>query len=218
MVALYERTGQMRASQVAGQQADFLSQLPSELLSVTSFIYENKIYKAERLCREFLLEHKHHVEAMRLLAEIGVRLNVYDDAEFLLESCVEFAPDYVRARIDYLNVLIRKTKFEKAHEQGRILLREQPENPAFQISFATTLVGLGRFEQGIAVYQQVLAGAPDQHEVQLCSAMRRRPWVLLLMRSDPIRRPTQSSRISATRFGVWRIPRHMNSKIAKSRI
>ena len=52
LVALYERTGQMRASQVAGQQADFLSQLPSELLSVTSFIYENKIYKAERLCRE----------------------------------------------------------------------------------------------------------------------------------------------------------------------
>ena len=167
LVALYKRTGQMQASQVAGQQAYFLSQLPPELLSVTSFIYENKTHKAERLCREFLLEHKHHVEAMRLLAEIGVRLNVYDDAEFLLESCVEFAPDYVRARIDYLNILIRKTKFEKAHEQAEILLREQPENPAFQSSFATTLVGLGRFEQGITVYQQVLASAPDQHEVQL---------------------------------------------------
>ena len=45
---------------------------------------------------------------MRLLAEIGVRLKIYDDAEFLLESCVEFAPHHVQARIDYLNILIKK--------------------------------------------------------------------------------------------------------------
>ena len=41
----------------------------------------------------------------------------------------------------------------------RILLSKAP--------LQRTLVGLGRFGQGIAVHQQVLAGAPDQHEVQL---------------------------------------------------
>ena len=48
-----------------------------------------------------------------MLAEIGVRMGIYDDAEFLLESCVEFAPEHVQARIDYVNILIRKTRFEK---------------------------------------------------------------------------------------------------------
>ena len=39
---------------------------------------------------QFLLAHGNHIEAMRLLAQIGVKLDVLDDAEFLLESIVEF--------------------------------------------------------------------------------------------------------------------------------
>jgi len=36
--------------------------------------------------RQFLQTHGDHVEAMRLLAQIGVKLEILDDAEFLLES------------------------------------------------------------------------------------------------------------------------------------
>ena len=56
---------------------------------------------AERLLRSFLQRHERHVEAMRLLARIGYRLDVLDDAEFLLESAALFAPDNHVVRYDY---------------------------------------------------------------------------------------------------------------------
>ena len=43
-------------------------------------------HAAENMIREFLLAHPHHVEAMRLLAQIGMKLDILDDAEFLLET------------------------------------------------------------------------------------------------------------------------------------
>ena len=167
LVNLEERAGRKQQAQLAREQLDFLKRLPPELVNVLDLIHENKLYKAERLCRDYLQAHKHHIEAMRLLAEIGIRLSIYDDAEFLLESCVEFAPHHVQARIDYVNILIRKTRFEKAHEQAKLLLELEPDNPGFQSTLATTLVGLGRFSEGIDLYKKVLAAHPDRHDLHL---------------------------------------------------
>ena len=167
LINLDERAGRQKKAQLSREWLDFLNRLPPELVNVMDLIHEKKLYKAERLCRDFLQKHKHHIEAMRLLADIGIRMSIYDDAEFLLESCVEFAPEHVQARIDYVNILIRKTRFEKAHEQAKYLLGQQPDNPMFQSTLATTLVGLGRFEEGISLYKQVLDAHPDRHELHL---------------------------------------------------
>ena len=167
LVQLYEHTGQRDSAREALDQLEFLKRLPTELVQVTDLLHENKLYKAERLCRSFLERHKHHIEAMRLLADIGTRLKIYDDAEFLLESCVEFAPDYIQARIDYANLLIRKTKFEKAQEQAQRLLQMRPDNRSFKTTLATTLVGLGRFDEGIALYREILAADPGRHQLHL---------------------------------------------------
>ena len=42
---------------------------------------------------------------MRLLAQIGMKLDVLDDAEALLEAVLTLAPDYHAARYDYATVL-----------------------------------------------------------------------------------------------------------------
>jgi len=47
---------------------------------------------------------------MRLLADIGARLGVLDDAEFLLQSALKFEPDNKRVRIDYIQALVRQTR------------------------------------------------------------------------------------------------------------
>ena len=167
LVNLEQRAGRQQQAQLARERLDFLNRLPAELVNVLDLIHENKLYKAERLCRDYLQGHKHHIEAMRLLAEIGIRMGILDDAEFLLESCVEFAPEHVQARIDYVNILIRKTRFEKAHEQARRLLELEPGNPGFQSTLATTLVGLGRFAEGIDLYKKVLDEQPGRHELHL---------------------------------------------------
>ena len=167
LVNLEQRLGRTEQAQLARERLDFLNRLPAELVNVLDLIHEDKLYKAERLCRDYLQQHKHHIEAMRMLAEIGVRMGIYDDAEFLLESCVEFAPEHVQARIDYVNILIRKTRFEKAREQAGRLLELQPGNPGFQSTLASTLVGLGRFDEGIDLFNKVLEDHPYRTDLHV---------------------------------------------------
>ena len=167
LVNLEERLGRTEQARSARERLDYLNRLPAELVNVLDLIHEDKLYKAERLCRDYLQQHKHHIEAMRMLAEIGVRMGIYDDAEFLLESCVEFAPEHVQARIDYVNILIRKTRFEKAREQAGRLLELQPGNPGFQSTLASTLVGLGRFDEGIDLFNKVLEDHPHRTDLHV---------------------------------------------------
>ena len=153
---LHRRAGHERKAQFAQSQVDYLESLGPELLGVLDLMHEGKLFKAEHLCRRYLQKNQHDVEGMRLLAELGVRLKVLDDAEFLLESCIELAPDNVRARADYLKVLNRKAKFEQAFNQAEKLVEAEPDNPAFQLSMANALTGLGRFDEGIEKYRQTL--------------------------------------------------------------
>jgi tetratricopeptide (TPR) repeat protein len=162
LVSLYQSAGFDAQLKIACEQVDTLSQLPKELLSVTSMAHENKLYKAERLCRHFLQNNKHHIEGMRLLAEIAGKLEILDDAEFLLESCVEFAPDYERARYDYANILLKKQKFEKAHEQTKLLIKSNPDNLAYQSLLANATSGIGDYEKAIALYNDVLSKSQNQ--------------------------------------------------------
>jgi tetratricopeptide (TPR) repeat protein len=160
LAALHKHNGSQREFDMAQAEYARLSALPPELVSVTSLIHEGKLFRAEKLCREFLLKHPHHVEAMRLLAMLGMKLFVYDDAEFLLESCVEFAPEYWLARYDYVNVLHKRQKFEKALEQAKILLDAYPNNHAFQLAYANENVAVGNFESALEIYDQVTEKHP----------------------------------------------------------
>lgn len=167
LTGLYDRDGRQQEAASARRQLAFLESLPAELVSAYSFLHQSKLYKAEQLCRDFLQRNKHHVEGMRLLAKIGMRLQIYNDAEFLLESCVELYPEHIPARVDYLNLLLHTQKFDKAHEQARILLETNPDDLRHQINMAAALVGLGEFEEGIALYRQILEKDPDNANIYL---------------------------------------------------
>jgi len=167
LAALYEHAGRgERARAVAGRVKE-LEALPSELRNAMDLLHEGHLRKAEALCRAFLREHRQHVAGMRLLAEIGVRLKIFDDAEFLLESCVEFEPDNAGARSDYLRILNRKGKFRQALEQARELMRLEPDNPVHRLSHANALAGVGRFEEAIEGYRRSLDGAANPTGIHL---------------------------------------------------
>ena len=160
LALLHKQHDRQQEFQLAQAEYSRLSALPTELVSVTSLINEGKLYRAEQLCRAFLAEHPHHIEAMRLLAVLGMKLFVYDDAEFLLESCVEFAPDYWLARYDYVNVLHKRQKYEKALQQASILVDAFPDNDAFQLAYANENVAVGYFDRALAIYDQVIERHP----------------------------------------------------------
>ena len=167
LAGLYQQQGDQQASKVARAEHDRLASLPAELVSVTSLIDQGKLYQAEQLCRAFLAKTPHHIEAMRLLAMLGSKLFIYDDAEFLLESCVEFAPDYWLARFDYVNILHRRQKFEKALAQATVLRQQFPGNQAFELAYANENVAVGRFEVALQTYDQVIRSNPQLEQPYL---------------------------------------------------
>ncbi|MDX1294072.1 MAG: tetratricopeptide repeat protein, partial [Hyphomonas sp.] len=133
---LYRQAGNAAAAAGAGAQAQRVGNLPRELQAVTNHIHEGRVFRAEEIARAFLKRHPTHVEGMRLLADIGTRLGVQEDAEFLLESAVELDPDNIQVRLDYIQVLRKRQKFALALEQARILMARDPDNPVFQSHFA----------------------------------------------------------------------------------
>ncbi|WP_299308238.1 tetratricopeptide repeat-containing sulfotransferase family protein [uncultured Croceicoccus sp.] len=141
-------------------QAERLRALPRELVAVGHHLHEGRLLRAEEICRHYLRRHPRDVEAMRLLAEIGSRLGIVDDAEFLLESAVAFAPDNVQLRLDYIASLRKRQKFARAREEAEALYRTDPDNPLFQSHLAIEAMQTGDYEQAFDLFDAVLARLP----------------------------------------------------------
>lgn len=160
-LALLSGTG--RAAQISfiENRLAELEALPRPLLGAMDLIHQGKLLKAEEICRQFLKQVPHHVAGMRLLADIGSRLGVLDDAEFLLESAVAFEPNNAGARMEYIQVLRKKQKFAEALNQASQLLASQPENPQYQSLFAIESMQTGDYQTALETFDQVLATVPD---------------------------------------------------------
>ena len=164
--ALANESGYAQQSE-AKRHAQWLSSLPPELVSVISFIHQNKLHRAERICRHFLKNNQRHPEGMRLLAELGSKFQILDDAEFLLASCLEFEPKYQRARLDYVTVLHKRQKYHLALEQAQILLDSDPTNANFLISLGNAQQATGDFSAAVKTFEKVLLKNPGNHAIHL---------------------------------------------------
>ena len=80
---LYKMVGDEEHRRVAAAHANKLKSMPPEVITATGLFSEGELAASERLIRAFLLRHGDHVEAMRLLARIGVARDILDDAEVL---------------------------------------------------------------------------------------------------------------------------------------
>lgn len=141
-------------------QAERLQELPPVLVAVMDLVSQGRLLKAEDLCRQFLLKIPHHTEGMRLLADIGKRLGVLDDAEFLLESALKLEPDNVRVRIDYVQILRKRQKFQQALEQAKFLLDSSPENPQFRSMYGVECMQNGDYDAALQAFDDVLKQLP----------------------------------------------------------
>ena len=139
---------------------DRLSKLPKPLIGVMDLISQGKLLKAEDLCRNFMQKVPDHVEGMRLLADIGLRLGVLEDAEFLLESAAALEPSNTGVRIDYINALRKRQKYGKALIQAQNLTDSAPENLQFQSIFAIECMQTGDFRKAIERFDAILEKLP----------------------------------------------------------
>lgn len=159
--SLSQSQGDMRAAAQAEAQMQRLKALPPELLAVTNHIHEGRILRAEEIVRAFMQKHPRHIEGMRLLADIGSRLGVHEDADFLLETAIELDPANVQLRIDYIQVLRKRQNFAAALEQAETLLTQDPDNPVFQSLFAIESMQAGAYETALGMFEKVLQQIPN---------------------------------------------------------
>lgn len=157
---LDSRGNKTRSEQLRAELAQ-LQATPRPLVAVIDLIAQNKLLQAEALCRKFLQKNPSNVRAMRLLADIGIRLGVLEDAEFLLESAVEFEPENIEARVDYIQALRKRQKFFAALEEAEKLLAKAPDNPRFKSIFAVECMQTGKFDQAISHFKAILDSLPN---------------------------------------------------------
>ena len=168
--ALYKMSGQTAHAEDAAAHLANLAALPPEIVTAFSMFADGEIADAERVVRQYLLTHGDHVEGMRLLAQIGVKLDVLDDAEYLLENLLLLAPAYDAARYEYAIVLLLRHKHRRAREEIETLLQKDPYNTAYRTTQATINMGLGNYEVALPLYREIITETPDDPELHLSIA------------------------------------------------
>ena len=168
--SLYRMTGQAEEAARAAQQVAILKKLPADVVTATTLFSDGDLAAAEPLVRAFLLKQGHHIEAMRLLARIGIAREAFDDAQVLLEAVLDLAPDYHQARFEYAQVLSERRLYPQAQQQTERLLAVDPADRNYRTLHALTCVGLGQLERAIELYRGLLVGAAQPAEFHLSIA------------------------------------------------
>ena len=142
-----------------------------DLIRAVNLFKAGKIPQAERLCRRFLYENPTNVTAINLLADIAIELGVLDDAENLLERCLELAPDFHMARLNYTHVLSKREKLQQALAQVDHMLEVEPRKKfTLLITRAAIFVKMGDFERALSCYEYLLSNYPPREKITLSYA------------------------------------------------
>jgi tetratricopeptide (TPR) repeat protein len=157
---LFRAAGRAEEAETAAGHVARLRTLAPAVVTATGLFSDGETHEAERIIRAHLKANPTDVEAMRLLARIGIRLEIFDDAEFLLDSVLVFAPDYHPARYDYVRVLLQRHRHRKALEEAEILLKADPTNRDWRAIHAAAHLSLGHYEDAIAAYSALCAEIP----------------------------------------------------------
>jgi tetratricopeptide (TPR) repeat protein len=157
--SLYRMSGEAENAEMAAAHVETLAKLPPEIVTATALFCDGDLAPAEVMIRAYLLEHGDHVEAMRLLARIGLQRDVLDDADILLEAVLAKAPDYRAARYDYAMALLRRHKHVESLAELDKLLQLEPGNRVYRTTRATAQVGLGDHEGALELYRELVSGA-----------------------------------------------------------
>jgi tetratricopeptide (TPR) repeat protein len=155
---LYRVLGDTAQAAAAAQHLATLRHLPSEVVVANSLFADGDLSPAEEVIRDYLRKDGDNVGALRLLARICTELNAPDEAESLLKSVLERAPDYHAARLDYAMVLLQQQKHLQARQEAEPLLRHDPDNREYLKQYGAACVGLGDHEPVIDLYERLLAG------------------------------------------------------------
>jgi tetratricopeptide (TPR) repeat protein len=162
---LYRLRGDAAQAATAAGQLVILKQLPPAVVMAQSLLADGDLEPAEEVLREHLRQDPLNVGALRLLARIRQERGDLDEAEAVLKSVVERAPDYHAARFDYGMVLLQRQKPLAARHEAERLLEHDPDNRDYLKQYGAACVALGDHEPVIDLYARLLAQPRSDAEV-----------------------------------------------------
>lgn len=159
--------GDQKGSREAFRRHFELTTPHPELVLAVRLLDEGKQGKAEKIVRDLLKKYPADVTAIKMLADIGVKMGQLKEAGHLLERCLELAPNYHAARHAYAIVLMRRQEPEAAIHHADKLLALEPGNPNFLTLKASILNRIGDQPGAIEIYERVLKNYPNQAKAQM---------------------------------------------------
>ena len=137
------------------------------LIQAARAAHDGRIDVARRLLQEHLRRVPTQIAAMRLLADVELRLGRDADAETLLAGCLERAPGFLDARRSRAVILQRLQKHEEALAEIQILVARDPHDAGHRVLLASALGAVGEDDRAVEIYEGVLREHPDQSDVWL---------------------------------------------------
>ena len=127
----------------------------------------NDIPVAERLLKAYLHDTPNDARAIRMLAEVAMRIGHDEDAQNLLERALELAPQFTPARFQFAVVLHRRNESARALAEIERLLASDAGNPAYRNLAAVILSRIGEYERSRQMYAELVAEHPGNAKVWL---------------------------------------------------
>jgi predicted Zn-dependent protease len=141
-----------------------------ELQQAAKAMIDNNLSIAERVLKSHLQRTPTDVTAVRMLAEVAVRVGRNEEAQSLLEYCLELAPGFSGARYNLAVLLHRTNKSNEALVEVEKLLEEDPRRPGYRNLAAVICSRIGEYERSSQLYQALLEEYPENAKVWLSFA------------------------------------------------
>ena len=130
--------------------------IPIELIKAAELIAEDKLKKAEPILRDYLKDDPLDVNAMKLLADIGIKFRAYKDAGYLLVRALDLSPEYDQARLSYANLLYKRQLPFEALEQISILLEKDKDNIQYLTLKAVNLALANQHDNALEIFEIII--------------------------------------------------------------
>ena len=127
----------------------------------------NDIPQAERLLKAYLHDSPTDVPAIRMLAEVAMRIGRNDDAKSLLERALELAPGFMPARYQLAVLLHRRNECAEALAEVERLLAADARNPGYRNLAAVIYSRIGHYERASQLYSELVREYPSNSKVWL---------------------------------------------------
>ena len=135
------------------------------LLDAANAMVANDIPRAQALLRAHLKAVPTDVPAIRMFAEVAMRVGRVVEAQNLLERCLELAPGFEAARHNYAVLLHRQNQSAAALTEIERLLERSPRNPGYRNLLAVILGRVGEYARSSALYRELLDEYPANAKV-----------------------------------------------------